>query len=395
MHILIVSPYLVGGYSLGGAKRIFRMLRYFAGSHKISYASFDNTQGRNYLYRSEIQDFCRAVVTVPLQKPGPLRKGVNFLLRPLPASFYYHQSAELKMKVRALVEKEKPDFIHVEFFEMASAVSGLPRAIPRALVSQEILSLARRYSNRPFDIAKACVQIPKIRAYEKKISRIFDRVYCITEQEREYLETLGVRNSAVYPHVVDTSEFSPLGPEKQRDGALFFLGNFEHKPNRDALHWFITKVFPLVRKEYPPAVLHVVGPNLDKAYLGDCDMRNIEFHGEVGDLQQFYEGAAVFVNPIVSGGGTRGKVLEAMSKCRAVVSTKLGVQGIDVRHGEEVLLAETAPDFASETVALLRHPQRRHALASKARARISGMYDERMVFERLLTDYMDLAGQKE
>lgn len=371
------------------------MLRFFAESHKVSYACFDDTQGRHHLWRSEIYDMCEKVVTVPLKEPGLLRKGTNFFFRPLPASAYFYENAELEERVQTLAASEEIDFIHVEFFDMATAVSGVPRTIPRVLISQEILSYAREYALRPFDSIKGLIQIPKVRAFEKNVAGMFDRVYSITEEEKDYLRALGVFNCAVYPHVVDTTEFYPSVVEREQDGTILFLGNFDHKPNRDALHWFISQVFPLVRKGCPAAVLRVVGPNLDMRSLGGVDIRNVEVHGEVADLQQYYDSASLFVNPIVSGGGMRGKVLEAMSKCKAVVSTRLGVQGIAAIDNEEVLLAETGREFAESVVTLLKDPKRRRELGLKARSKICKMYAERTIFEALLKEYRSIAGRKE
>lgn len=392
MHILVINPYLVGDYSLGGAKRIFRMVRYMAQKEKVSFASFADTQGRSNLWESEVYDLCQKVVTVPIANKGILQRTLNFF-RPGPASYHYYQNAELQRMINELVRTEGIDFVHVEFFEMAPYASALPDSIPRVLVSQEIASLARKFAIKPTDYFRNFVQTPKLRTYEKRITANFDRIYCITEEECHYMKDLGVNHCRTYAHVVDTSEFYPSEQKVEQEAALLFLGNFDHKPNIDALFWFIKEVFPLIRNNDSKVVLNIVGPNLDQSILRGLNTDQIVFHGEVQELKSYYDIATVFVNPIISGGGMRGKVLEAMAKAKAVVSSRLGVQGIVVRNGEEVLLAETPQEFANSINSLLVNQERRRALGSRAREAVCALYDEQIVFERLLNEYREIKGK--
>lgn len=396
MHILVVNPWLVGEYSLGGAKRIFRMLRYFARSEDVSLACFrDNHQGRTCTWPSEAYSFCRSVITAPLPKISKLARGVKFLLDPRPGSVYVHSSLELRQKIQAFVEQGEIDFIHVEFLGMASSVLDLSKSIPRVLVSQEVMSLAKRVNTSVKEGFKNFVQRPKIKRYEKLIAPQFDHCYCITNEEKTYLENIGVANSRLFPHVVNTEEFASTDHEKEEHGTLLFLGNFQHKPNLHALHYFVREIFPSVRRQYPSAVFHVVGAHLHDSLLRGLNTNNVRIHGEVEDIRAYYDMTSIFVNPIVSGGGMRGKVLEAMAGAKAVVSTRLGVQGIDVRDQEEVLLAEAPQAFANAVVSLLREPARRRNLGDKARAKIRECYEENRVFARLLSEYHGLLREKQ
>jgi len=397
MHILVVNPYLVGEYSLGGAKRIYRMLRHFAQSEKVSLACFsDHYQSNTRIWASEAYGFCRDVITAPLPKRGRLKRGLDFLLAPKPASVYFHSSVELGQKIKAVVERGEIDFVHVEFFDMANSVLGISKSIPRVLVTQEVMSLAKRGNTSVKDGFKNFVQGPKIRRYEEQIARQFDYCYCITNEEETYLESIGVTNSRLFPHVVNTEEFAPADYEKEEHGVILFLGDFHHKPNQDALHYFVKDTFPFVRKQYPSAVFHVVGANLTDSLLRglNTDTDSIRIHGEVEDIRVYYEMTSIFVNPIVSGGGMRGKVLEAMAMTKAVVSTPLGIQGINVRDQEEILLAQTPQEFANAVVSLLKEPARRRSLGCKARARTRELYEECHVFDRLLDEYRELFREK-
>lgn len=394
MHILVVNPYLVGNYSLGGAKRIFRMMRYFARTEKVSLACFsDNLQSSAHYWSSEIVEFCEEIITVPLKHMGTFRRVMSFIFGRHPLSVYFHESPELKIEIEAFAKRMKVDLVHVEFFDMATSVLGMDAYVPRVLVSQEVLSLARE-SDTDIAMFKGRVQVPRIKRYEREIAAWFDRVYCITGEEQAYLRGLGVGGCGLFPHVVDTTEFQPSDYNNEEDGALLFVGNFDHSPNLDAVKWFMEEIAPVIRLNYPSMVLHIVGPNLDDSMFGGLDNSCVRIHGVVEDLNRFHDIAAVFINPIVSGGGMRGKVLEAMAKAKAIVSTRLGVQGIDVRDDNEVLLAEDPGEFADAVTLCLKDRQRRMRLGQNARKRVCELYDEGIVFGRQLNEYRNIIKEK-
>jgi len=370
------------------------MIKFFSESHRVSYACFEDSQNRAHRPRPEIFDLCHTVITEPVPTPGIVTKAANYLFSPRPSSACFHDSPGLRKKIRALAESTPIDCIHVEFFDMATAIAEVAGDMPRVLVSQEVLSCAKRQARGVLGRLTGRGQFSKIKAFEVGISRGFDRVYCITEEERAYLQRIGVHQVGLYPHVVDTVEFSPLKSAEGEDGHLLFLGNFDHKPNTDALVWFCQEIFPLVKQAYPAAVFHVVGPNLSPKQKERLAESRIVFHGEVENLQESYEMTSIFVNPIVSGGGMRGKVLEAMAKGKAIVSTQLGVMGIEVRDGEDVLLAETPQQFASTIITLLQDERKRKRLGDKARTTVCERYDERIIFARLANEYREMVRQR-
>lgn len=395
MHILVINPYLVGEYSFGGAKRTFRMIKYFARFEKVSLACFDeNFQAGSYIWKSEVFDFCRHVLTVPMPKTNVFCKGVNFLFRPLPASVCFYKNIELKKNIQDYIKNSEVDFIHVEFFEMAPFTSEVSNLIPKTLVSQEILSAAKESGLQGIDRIKNWVQAPKIKRYEHTITEKFDRVYCITQEEQSFFKKKGVNNCNVYPHVVSTSEFSPSANNKEKVGNILFIGDFRHQPNQDALQWFLQSVFPLVKEQNLSLTFNVIGANFDDSMVKGLNVEGVQIHGEVQDIKPWYDMAELFVNPVVTGGGMRGKVLEAMSMEKAVVSTPLGVQGISIKDREEVFLAQLPQNFANAIVALIQDPQKRKEIACKARALVRKLYDEHVVFGKLLNDYRELYEEK-
>ena len=144
-----------------------------------------------------------------------------------------------------------------------------------------------------------------------------------------------------------------------------------YPPNIEAACFFAEEILPLVREVVPHARFHIVGadpaPEV-RALASDA----IVVHGRVPDVRPFLAASEVVVVPVRSGGGTRLKVLEAAASGKAIVSTRLGVEGLDF-SADDLLIADDAPDFARAVVRLLGDPKTRRAIGSRARL-VAGRY---------------------
>jgi glycosyltransferase involved in cell wall biosynthesis len=173
-----------------------------------------------------------------------------------------------------------------------------------------------------------------------------------SERDRQVFEQrLDVQNIAVIPNGVDIVEFSPSKVSWQ-PGTVLFTGLMSYYPNQQAVRWFLNAVFPLVLKKIPGTRLIVAGAR-PPAWLLAKRSNVLEVTGSVPDMRPYLERANVVIAPLIIGGGTRVKILEAQAMARPVVSTSLGAEGLNVRDGHSILLADDAESFAMQVTHVL------------------------------------------
>lgn len=162
----------------------------------------------------------------------------------------------------------------------------------------------------------------------------------------------------------------PLLPEREADGTcrVLFVGSLAHGPNAQGLEWFITEVWPSVQAKVPHARLTVVGMFPYDRLRNMLDEHGATLAANVPSVEPYYAEADMVVSPILFGGGTRIKILEAMAYGRAVVSTTIGAEGLDIVPGEHAMIADAPEDFADAIATLANDPARRRQLAAAGRA---------------------------
>ena len=206
----------------------------------------------------------------------------------------------------------------------------------------------------------AARQWPATREEEQRCARAVDLLLATSPRDRDLLEReLGLGHVAVVPNGIDLKEFrlAECAPEP---GAILFSGLMSYYPNQQAVRWFAREVFPRIRDRVPNAKLIVAGASPPR-WLRSRAGPDLEVTGQVADIRPFIARASVVVAPLLIGGGTRVKILEAQAMGRPVVSTTIGAEGLGLQDDESVRIADTAAVFAqrvSETLTDIRAAER-------------------------------------
>jgi glycosyltransferase involved in cell wall biosynthesis len=175
---------------------------------------------------------------------------------------------------------------------------------------------------------------------------------------------------------------------------LVTLGTLHYPPNADGIRWFLGQVYPAVRHAVPGVSLTIIGKNppADFRQAAEAD-GSIRVTGYVDDLTPYLEQAALMVVPLRAGGGMRVRILEAFARGMPVVTSPVGLEGIEARPGEEVLVADSPEAFAGEVVRLLQDRELRERLAVRGRALAEVRYDWQVVLKAMAEVYQDGSAQ--
>lgn len=193
--------------------------------------------------------------------------------------------------------------------------------------------------------------IARYRNMELFSSESADLVLAITNKEKNrlLLEKPDV-NVAVLPNIHEPHP--PRAPYDQRKG-LLFIGNFWHKPNEDAVMYFVGDTLPRIIEKIPDVVFYIIGSNMP-ASVKALRSANVEPLGFVADVAPYFESCRLFVAPLRFGAGMKGKVGQSMSHGLPVVTTQIGAEGMGLHHGKHALIATDNEDFADLVVGLYR-----------------------------------------
>jgi glycosyltransferase involved in cell wall biosynthesis len=192
--------------------------------------------------------------------------------------------------------------------------------------------------------------------------------------------------TAVVPNGADLSYFRPRRGEE--GPALIYTGGMKMFANQDAVLFFVREIWPLVKREVPEAVFIAVGTNPPEELKAMAAAGSgIEVTGFIDDVRPYVARASVYVVPLRVGGGTRLKVLDAMAQGKAIVSTSIGCEGIDVVPGETLVIEDEPRAFAGQVVALLHDAGRRQRLGLAARALVERKYSWAVIGRSLQQAY--------
>ncbi len=387
-RLLFLTPDLPYPPHQGAAIRTYNLIKNLAPRHEVHLLSF--IQGEDEAERLEsLSPYCTTVATVPAPSRSPVHRALSVLFSSRPDMALRLPSSSFANQLRMSLERERFDFVQVEAIEMAQyglairemRTSSQPVVVfddinAEYLLQRRAFETDIRHPRRWLPALYSLVQWQKLQRYEEDVCRRLDRTVVVSEADSRALHRLlPDLHCFVVPNGVDSSYFLPSSPEAESDTALVFTGKMDFRPNIDAVLWFVQEVLPLIRQEIPEAKFNVVGRNPHPRLRAVRETPGVTLTGYVRDVRPYVAEAAVYVVPLRVGGGTRLKLMEAMAMGKAIVSTSLGCEGIDVSHKRELLIADDPPTFAQAVVGLMEDRARRRRLQITARSVAESEHD--------------------
>jgi glycosyltransferase involved in cell wall biosynthesis len=392
MNVLLLTQVLPYPPDSGPKVKTYNVLKYLAQHHDVTLVSF--VRGDQSADVAHLQKFCKEVQVAPMQR-GAARDGVA-MLRSLagnqPWMMVRDDRSEMRDLIDRLAAEKKFDVAHADQLNMAQYAQRVKGA-RTVLDAHNALWLLYKRLAETMSAGPRKILLNRdwqlLKAYEGRICNEFDAVLAVSEEDkRALIEAMGTltltlshsgegEKITVIPIAVDGDEVTPAQRRPDADHILH-IGTMYWPPNIDGVKWFIHDVLPLIRQQRPDVMFDVVGarPPQELLDMSKADSR-INVTGYVDDPTPFLQGAGVMVVPLRAGGGMRVKILNAMAQALPIVTTTLGCEGIAVKDGEHVLIADTPAAFAEAVLKVLADRALADALGNAGRRLIDTTYDYR------------------
>jgi len=221
-------------------------------------------------------------------------------------------------------------------------------------VESEIWRRHSETASNPVKKAMYGMEFGKMQRYERIVVLKFQHTVAVSESDRTLMmQWVDGNRVTVVPTGVDLAQYRPNPDESEPGPVVTFVGAMDWEPNVDGVEYFTSEIWPAIKADVPEARLRIVGRNPDRR-VKKWASESIEVTGRVPSVVEYLHRSAVVIVPLRIGGGTRLKIYEAMATAKAVVSTTVGAEGLDVHHGRDIMLADDSHSFAQAVIMLLR-----------------------------------------
>lgn len=361
MKILWVKAGKLLPVDTGGKIRSYNLLHFLSRDHQVTLLSYYGGQ-RDLDYEATIQKELPGTEIIHTGAPDStaLDRGLDYLWR-LPSSAPYAVSKFTHPDVaKAVTARLSEKHLDVAVCDFLSASLNFPQILltPTVLFQHNVeSSLWRRMASTEVNPIKKLafkIESAKMTSYERAALRRFHHVIAVSEHDREQMLRMDSScEITVVPTGVDTRKFSVAPPSTTNPPRVVFTGSMDWEPNIDAVEYFCQRIWPGVLQEFPNAIFQIVGRN-PHGKVQRMVSESVQVTGTVPSVAEYLRDASVVVVPLRIGGGTRLKIFEAMAMGKALVSTSIGAEGLEVQNGRDLILADDAAAFAQAIRVLLR-----------------------------------------
>jgi glycosyltransferase involved in cell wall biosynthesis len=380
MKILWVKAGKLLPVDTGGKIRSFNLLRHLAQDHEVTLLSYYGGR-RDAEYEAAIAQRLPGAQTIYTAAPeSTLAQSLDYILRlPSPAPYAVRKFTD--SQVRQEVARRLGDRgLEVAVCDFLSASLNFPERLSAPVVlfqhNVETVLWRRMAQTEKAPLRKLSYSLEawKMAAYETRTLRRFQHVIAVSNNDRdEMLRLCSGSPITVVPTGVDTEQYQAAPSVSGSPPLIVFTGSMDWEPNIDAVEYFCRDIWPVVLAAFPDARFQIVGRN-PHPRVRRLASTSVEVTGTVASVADYLRSAAVVIVPLRIGGGTRLKIFEAMAMAKAMVSTSIGAEGLDLTHGRDILMADDAESFSASILLLLRDPELRRKYEQNA-ASLAARYD--------------------
>jgi glycosyltransferase involved in cell wall biosynthesis len=390
--VLFLADFCPWPLDNGYRQRMFHLIRALSARHDVTLATVmpDEWRGRPFPPAEHCVDLiplseagCAFKMTGRFERWAPARDRLfNLLTSPFPSVVRRFRSGDILATLRKYRDSHACDVVWAErpYIAELARQAGFSRIVVdlpdiESQLYARVVRNTRWYASKPLH----WLECLKLYVYDQLLPLRFWRLVPCKNEDRLFFR-LRRSNVVTLPNGVE--RYPASRAVGQTDAPqLLWVGGLNYESSIDAVRFFAQSILPLIKREYPQARFIVVGRDPIPGLREELVERGATVLTDVSDLTPNFDMASLFVAPIRMGSGTRLKVLEAMMRQKAVVATSVAAEGLDVRSGVHLELADTAVAFASACCRLLGDATARQTLALSARTHVTDHY----LWDQLLT----------
>jgi sugar transferase (PEP-CTERM/EpsH1 system associated) len=366
---------------IGGKIRSYSIVKELAKNHEVTLFNFYASHSDDV--HSGLELMFDQVVNLPLpiatnRGLGELASFARNIFSSSPHTVSKYCRPEVKARMRELLASQRFDVIICDFVVAAAAIPWKVDC-PRVIFTHNVEALIWK---RHFEVSRNPVwkmvswgEYQKMIHFERCFLNKSDHVLTVSEADKDFFSDFVDRSKmTVISTGVDTNYYRPDNGNEQPN-SLVFTGSMDWMPNEDGVLYFLHSILPLVRREIPEVSFTIVGRKpSEKLRAAAASEPGVHVTGTVDDIRPYVREGSVYVVPLRIGSGTRLKIFEAMAMGKPIVSTTLGAEGLPIRDGVDITIADRPEEFSRKVCALLRDPDERRRLGSAARQLVEQHY---------------------
>lgn len=377
MKILFLTYDFPFPFNSGGKIRAYHLIKNLARCHQITLFSYYR-QEKPQKYLPELSKYCPRIFLFKRRPAWSWQNLARSLLTPLPFAAATYYSFFLKEALKKELSSNHYDFVHFESFYPALYLPLVKKLGVKTLLGNENIEsrLYGRYADsRGFWLRWLLkLEVWRLRLFEENLWRQADINIAVSPSDALAVEKVTKKNCPVIANGVDLTCFAKINPARTGQ-KIIFIGSLSYQANRDAVKYFLEKIYPEIKKKIAAIKFILVSghqPSWLEKFLADPSIKFIKDR-ETPSFRLLPQ-ASVFIAPLRVASGTNIKILEALAAGLPVVTTTIGAEGLAVEDGREVIIADKPGQFALAVVGLLTDSNRRQRMSFAGRALVRRQY---------------------
>ncbi len=407
MKILWLSHFIPYPPKGGVLQRGYHLLKQTARYHDVHLLAFNQKELIGPLFSSaeegveeaskHLSEYCTSVefVELPCDKSAWSKRwlALKSLVTKAPYTMNWLISSEYAEKVSELVKKHNFDFVHFDTISLApflTQCAGIPNSLDHHNIESHMLI---RRASKETNFLKRLYFLQegrRLEKFEKQYCPQFDFNFTCSDVDTERLKEISPTSKVhTVANGVDTEFFKPDTKVSKKD-RLIFVGTLSWYPNIEAVNFIAEEIWPLIKDKYPELIVDIIGANPPQKLVKlSEEEERFNVHGFVDDIKSFLHQAKCYVCPIKDGGGTKLKIVDALSIGMAIVADEIACEGIEVTNNKDVLFAQSGEEYLEQISKVLENNSIRESLEENARRLAESTYSYDAIGKQL-SDLFDL-----